>query len=272
MKSWKKDMKKEFGDNYSQHGSLPLITISPLLNTERKILIIGSEFGDVGFCADAIFNFARTFTSDYRPLFTKLTMAPVIDTEGHPNKCKIISSEGFENPSYLSNGKPSKDIPSDVSDLLSLVRNERYDLVVQATAIPRENWPYCDGYFAVPKASIEVAENGQSVLRIKPETKDIAGTVINAAKKHAALQSLHAEGIVGDRYIMLKEGLLIPAHITDTSVSLEIRNIVSLVCIEKGLEYLTLVAASSKKANNDKSRDAHKAALESLVKLYEKSL
>ena len=108
-------------------------------------------------------------------------MVPVIDTYGHPGKCGLVSSEGFESPSYLSDGKPSKEIPSDVIDLLSIVRQEKYNLVLQATSIVHEKWPFCDGYFVVPSVSV-VAEGEKTLFSIKPETKDIAGTVLAAVK------------------------------------------------------------------------------------------
>lgn len=271
MKQWKKDIKSEFEDIYSEAGRLPVITINPMFSAEKHILLLGSEFGDREFCADSVLDIARKFRGDYRPFYTKITMVPVIDSYGHPDKCGVVSSEGFESPSYLSDGKPSKKIPADVLDLLSIVRQEKYNLVLQATSILHENWPYCNGYFVVPSVSV-VAEGGKSLFSIKPETKDIAGTVIAAVKERTVVQSLHTNGIVGNRYVVAREGILLPASVSDDSVEVHTRNIVSLACLENRIECITLVASSSNKADNIASRKAHSAALEAVIRMYEKNI
>lgn len=270
MKQWKKDIKSEFGEIYSEAGRLPVLTINPMFPSERHILLLGSEFGDREFCADSILDVARKFSGDYGPFYTKITMVPVIDTYGHPDKCGVVSSEGFESPSYLSDGKPSKKIPSDVLDLLSIVRREKYNIVLQATSILHENWPYCNGYFVVPPVSV-VSEGEKTLFSIKPETKDIAGTMLAAAKQHTPLQSLHTDGIVGNRYVMAREGILLPASVSDDAVEVHTRNIVSLACLENQVECITLVAASSRNDDVSDSRKAHTAALEAVIRLYEKN-
>ncbi|MDI6737579.1 MAG: hypothetical protein QME12_03615 [Nanoarchaeota archaeon] len=270
MKPWKRSIKSEFKGMYSEHGNLPVITVNPMFSVERHILMLGSEFGDRGFCADSILNVARQFMGDYKPFYTKVTLIPVLDTEGHPGKCGIISPEGFESPSYLSGGKPSKEMPADVRDLLSIVRQEKYNLVLQATSIAKESWPYCDGYFVVPAVSV-VSSGEKTFFSIRPETKDIAGTLLSAAKQHARLQSLNTEGVVGDRYVVAREGILLPASVSGESVEIHTRNIVSLACIENRVECITLVAASSKNADCSAPRKAHTAALEAVIRLYEKN-
>ena len=270
MKSWKKQVKREFSGMYSECGNLPVITVNPMFSVERHVLILGSEFGDRGFCADSILSFAKSFIGEYKPFYTKITLVPVLDTEGHPVKSTLISSEGFESPSYLSKGNPSKEMPADVKDLLSIVRQEKYSLVLQATSVAHENWPYCNGYFVVPAVSV-ISSGDKSFLRINPETKDIAGTLLAAAKKHTSLQSLHTEGVVGNRYVMAREGILLPAFVSDGNVEIMTRNIVSLACLENQVECITLVAASSLKADNSNSRKAHSAALEAVIRMYEKN-
>ncbi|MDD4878316.1 MAG: hypothetical protein PHO02_04750 [Candidatus Nanoarchaeia archaeon] len=270
MKSWMKSIKSEFSGMYSEIGRLPVLTINPLFSAERSILILGSEFGDRGFCAESLLDIARKFSGEYKPFYTKIALVPVIDTSGHPGKCEIISSTGFESPSYLLHGKPSKDIPTDVRDLLSFVRNEKYNIVLQATSIARENWPYCDGYFVVPSV-YNVVSGEKSFLRMKEETKDIAGTILSAAKQHTPLQSMHTDGVVGDRYVLAREGMLLPASVSDDFVEVKARNILSLACLENKVECITLVAPSSKKADNTPSRRAHAAALEAVIRLYEKN-
>ncbi len=271
MKQWKRSIKIEFGEMYSEAGRLPVLTINPMFSAEKHILILGSEFGDRDFCADSVLDIARKFMGNFRPFYTKITMVPVIDTYGHPGKCGLVSSEGFESPSYLSDGKPSKEIPSDVMDLLSIVRQEKYNLVLQATSIVHEKWPFCDGYFVVPSVSV-VAEGEKTLFSIKPETKDIAGTVLAAVKKHVSLQSLHTNGVVGNRYAVAREGILLPASVSNDSVEVHTRNIVSLACLENQTECITLVASSSIKADNIASRKAHSAALEAVIRMYEKNI
>lgn len=270
MKLWRKNIKSEFSGAYSEFGKLPVITISPLFSAERNLLIIGSEFGDRGFCAESLLDVARKFLGEYKPFYTKVTFVPVIDTSGHPDKCEIISSEGLESPSYLSKGKPSKEMPSDVRDLLSIVRMDKYNLVLQATSIARENWPYCDGYFVVPNV-YNVVNGEKSFLRMKEETKDIAGTILSAVKPHVSLQSLYADGVVGNRYVLAREGMLLPASVSEDAVEVKARNIISLACIENKVECITLVAPSVKKGDNSLSRKAHAAALEAVIRLYDKN-
>ncbi|MFH1065253.1 MAG: hypothetical protein V1734_01980 [Nanoarchaeota archaeon] len=271
MKPWKRSIKSEFGEMYSETGRLPVLTINPMFSAEKHILILGSEFGDREFCADSVLDVARKFMGDYRPFYTKITMAPVIDTCGHPGKCGLVSSEGFESPSYLLDGNPSKEIPSDVKDLLSIVRRDKYNLVLQATSILHENWPFCNGYFVVPSVSV-VSDGEKTLFSIKPETKDIAGTVLAAVKGHVSLQSMHTNGVVGNKYVVAREGILLPASVSDDSVEVHTRNIVSLACLENQIECITLVASSSNKADNIASRKAHSAALEAVIRMYEQNI
>lgn len=265
MKKWKRIIRSHFGKNYSEHGELPLLSFIPRCEPERKILFIGSEHGSMPFCAEAIIGKAKEI-ADGRLYRTQIDMVPVIDKAGHPNKSTLMGLEGFDSPSYIG----SMEIPGEVSSLISMISSSSYSLVVQATALFMEDWPFINGYFAVPQIKANYIENKGTKLIVKPVTRDIMGTLLRAVKKaDYPLQTMHNEGKVGDRYILLNEGVLAPVTNFEGQSIIGTRNLIQLACEKKGIESLLLVSAAGKYGGNADARDSHKAAIESIIQLYE---
>ncbi|MFA5887353.1 MAG: hypothetical protein WC852_01420, partial [Candidatus Nanoarchaeia archaeon] len=163
MKKWQKIIKSHFGKNYSDHEGLPVLSFIPRYEPERKILFIGSEHGSMPFCAEAIISKAQEI-ADGNLYRTQIDMIPVVDTAGHPAKSALMGLEGFDSPSYMG----SQEMPGQVSSLISMLNNSPYSLVVQATALFREDWPFINGYFAVPQVKLNPMENKRTKLIVKP--------------------------------------------------------------------------------------------------------
>ena len=265
MKKWQKIIKSHFGKNYSDHEGLPVLSFIPRYEPERKILFIGSEHGSMPFCAEAIISKAQEI-ADGNLYRTQIDMIPVVDTAGHPAKSALMGLEGFDSPSYMG----SQEMPGQVSSLISMLNNSPYSLVVQATALFREDWPFINGYFAVPQVKLNPAENKRTKLIVKPVTRDIMGTLLHAVKKaDYPLQTMHNEGKVGDRFIFLNEGVLAPVTNFEGQSIIGTRNLIQLACAQKGIESILLVSAAGKYEGNADARDSHKAAIESIIRLYE---
>lgn len=270
MRKWQKAMKSHFRKNYSECMGLPVLSFMPLGKAESKILFIGSEHGNMPFCAEAMLDKAKEI-ADGRLYRTQIDMIPVIDKAGHPVKSTLMGLEGFDSPSYLKDSVLSQEIPEIVSGLLSMLSDSSYSLVVQATSLFKEDFPFINGYFAVPQVKAEHLENGGTRLIVKPATNDIMGTLVHAVQRaDYSLQTMHNQGRVGDRHIILSEGVLAPVTNYEGQSIIGTRNLVQLACEKKGIESVLLVSAAGKYEGNAEARDSHKAAIESIIRLYEK--
>ena len=243
---WQTKVKTDFLDNYAEISGMPLLSFKSSGSEKYKILLLGPEQGNMPFCSKALLYTAKSFNIR-KPENTLFDILPVIDVKGYPSK---------------NSGEPLD------ASLLSIFAN--YNMVVQVTSFFREEWPYCNGYFAVPQVQCNELPEGRKQIVIKPATKDLVGTIVNYVRSAGfSLQTLNDEGFVGDRYVMASEGILLPASKCDGYISIGTRNAIALECQKLGVESVMLATTASKHSKNKESLDSHKAALEAVIRIYE---
>lgn len=239
---WKNRVKSEFLDEYAEISGMPLLSFKPSVSESYKILLLGPEQGGMSFCSKALLYAAKSLKAK-KPEKTLVDIMPSLDA---------LSS-------VLENGMV-------VHSML-----EKYDMVVQVTSCYKEEWPYCNGYFAVPQVLCNSLPDGKKQIIIHPATKDLVGTIVNKVRTAGfALQTLNDDGFVGDRYIMASHGILLPASRHDDDILIGTRNPLALECQKLGVESVILAAPASKLSKNREALDSHKVALEAVIGIYER--
>ena len=269
MKELQDYLKKNFKKNYSEAGKLMKLSFEPIGRLEQKLLIVGSEHGDKPFGTKAMARLMKEL-KEMPLLKTQVDFIPVIDMKGYPSCRTIIGDEGLGRPMYLDGGYRSKDVPEEIKDLMKQLTQE-YDMAVQLNAVFREEAPLMNGYFAIPQVKA-VVNDGKQIIKIHPGVKDVVGSVINAVKEAGFdLLTRSDKGHVGDGHVLYAEGLVLPGFKDGEKVEFRTRNAFALTCENKGLSAVILYALSAGFGTlNDDAVNAHKAALDALVRLYEK--
>ncbi len=269
MKELKKYLRKEFPKQYKKVGTLVKLTFKPYSKVEKRLLVIGSEHGDKPFGAKAMIDLMQDLKQNKLEK-TLIDFVPVIDVKGYPSKRTIIGEEGFGKPVYLDKGYTTTKKPKEILDLINII-NASYDLAVQLNASFKDEAPILNGYFAIAPINTVTVDNKKRLV-YDSVVKDVLGTVINNVKiKGFELLTADDNSYLGDGHILYGKGLVLPGIKDGDKISFKNRNAFVLKCAEKNVPAVLLYAAATSFVSKERSDaiEAHKTALEALIKLYE---